>query len=152
MFLSRELEGDIATLVESLGYSLYDIECTSSRIVIYIDKEEGVSIEDCEIVSRNIDVLLEAENPFTGHYILEVSSPGINRKLKKKEHFDKALNKKCIVKTHREVNDLKVFRGILKGVEKDGIVIETDGGNFDIRFDNIKNAKLDEDIGGKNKV
>ncbi len=149
MFLDKKLEEEITLLVESLGAAVYDIECTGSKIVVYIDKEDGVSVNDCENVSRSISVLLDVNDPFEHSYILEVSSPGINRKLKKREHFEKAVGKKCVIKTHSAIESSKVFRGILKMCDETGIVMYNKDKEINIEFDNIKNARLDEDIGGK---
>ncbi len=152
MLLSKKLEEKITLIVESLGYFVYDIEYGSTRIAIYIDKEGGVSIADCENVSRNISVLLDVEDPFSSPYTLEVSSPGINRKLKRREHFEKAVGKRCVVKTHNSIDNLKVFRGKLLNIDSNSIGIETDKGSVEIDFKNIKTAKIDEEVGGKKKI
>ncbi|AEA33686.1 ribosome maturation factor RimP [Hippea maritima] len=138
--LSEELKEDIFVVVESLGYSVYDIELTQKKITIYIDKPGGVSIDDCELASRNISALLDVKDPFSGSYTLEVSSPGINRKLKTKEHFMAAIGKKCVVHTHFPVDNSKVFKGILTECNDNEIVIE----GVRIEFDNIKKARIDE--------
>ncbi len=152
MLLSKKLEEKITLIVESLGYFVYDIEYGSARIAIYIDKEGGVSIADCENVSRNISVLLDVEDPFSSPYTLEVSSPGINRKLKRREHFEKAVGKRCVVKTHNSIDNSKVFRGKLLNIDSNSIGIETDKGSVEIDFENIKTAKIDEEVGGKRKI
>ena len=152
MLLSKNLEEKITLIVESLGYFVYDIEYGSTRIAIYIDKEGGVSIADCENVSRNISVLLDVEDPFSSPYTLEVSSPGINRKLKRREHFEKAVGKRCVVKTHNSIGNSKVFRGKLLNIDSNSIGIETDKGSVEIDFENIKTAKIDEEVGGKRKI
>ncbi len=148
MILSKKLEEDITMIVESLGCSVYDIECNRAKITVYIDKEGGVSIDDCERVSRDVSVLLDVEDPFSTSYTLEVSSPGINRKLKKTEHFLKALNKRCVVKTHSSIENAKIFKGIIKEIDDKGFSIDTESKVVYIEFDNVKNAKLDEKIGG----
>ncbi|WP_022669736.1 ribosome maturation factor RimP [Hippea alviniae] len=138
--LSEEVKKDIFVIVESLGFSVYDIECTTKKITVYIDKPGGVTINDCELASRNISALLDVKDPFVNSYVLEVSSPGINRKLKTVEHFKAALGKKCLIHTHFPVNNSNSFSGILQSVEEDGVVI----GNTKIEFDNIKKARIDE--------
>jgi len=138
--LREEIKKDIFVVVESLGFSIYDIEVKTGKLTIYIDKEQGVTIDDCELVSKNISALLDVKDPFPSSYILEVSSPGINRKLKTKEHFEKAIGKKCIVHTHFPIDNTKVFRGILTECDEKGISI----GNRRIEFDNIKKARVDE--------
>ena len=138
--VNEELKKDICVIVESLGFSVYDIEYTAKRIIIYIDKPGGVTIDDCEAASRNVSALLDVKDPFEGSYTLEVSSPGINRKLKTKKHFESAVGKKCLVHTHFPVEGKTVFRGVLGGVEEDGIVMD----NIKIEFDNIKKARINE--------
>ncbi|WP_025209767.1 ribosome maturation factor RimP [Hippea sp. KM1] len=138
--LSDELKEDIFVVVESLGFSVYDIEVSQKKLTIYIDKPGGVSIDDCELASRNISALLDVKDPFSNSYVLEVSSPGINRKLKTREHFDAARGKRCLVHTHFPVNDSKMFKGVLTECDDEGIVI----GGVRIEFDNIKKARIDE--------
>lgn len=148
MFLSEKIREDIIMIVESLGLKVYDIEYSGSKITVYIDKDGGVSIGDCETVSKNIGVMLDALDPIEHSYILEVSSPGMNRKLRKVEHFKYAVGKKCIVKTHKPVDSSKIFRGVLSSCDDNGIVINTDKGDVHLEFDNIKKARIDNDSGG----
>ncbi len=149
MILSKELEEKIIMIVESLGYFVYDIEHGNTRIAVYIDKEGGVSIGDCENVSKNLSVFLDVEDPFSGPYTLEVSSPGINRKLKRKEHFDVAVGKRCVIKTHEAIDNSKVFRGIIGEIFDKSVRIDMETGSVQIAFDNIKKARIDEELGGK---
>ncbi len=138
--LNEDIKKDIFVIVESLGFSVYDIEVKMGKLTIYIDREQGVTIDDCELVSKNISALLDVKDPFPASYILEVSSPGINRKLKTREHFERAVGKKCVVHTHFPVDNTKVFRGILTECNESGICI----GNRKIDFENIKKARVDE--------
>ncbi len=138
--LDEELRKDISVIVESLGFSVYDIEVKTRKITIYIDKEGGVTINDCEAVSKNISALLDVKDPFPTSYVLEVSSPGINRALKTKEHFLSAIGKKCLVHTHFPIDNNNIFKGVLKECTDEGIVI----GDTRIQFDNIKKARVDE--------
>jgi len=138
--LDETIKKDISVVVESLGFNLYDIEVKTRKVTIYIDKEGGVTIDDCEIVSRNISALLDVKDPFPTSYTLEVSSPGINRKLKTKEHFRAAIGKRCLIQTHFPIDNLRVFKGILNDCDDRGVVI----GDKKIEFDNIKKARVDE--------
>ncbi len=148
MFLSEKIKEDIIMIVESLGFNVYDIDASGSKITVYIDKDGSISIGDCEIASKNISVMLDALDPIEHSYILEVSSPGINRKLRKVEHFKDAVGKRCVVKTHKLVNSSKVFRGVLSSCGDSGIIISTDKGDVHLEFDNIKRARIDDDLGG----
>ncbi len=145
MNLDKKIEQDIILIVESLGLKVYDIDYTKSKIVIYIDKDGGsVSIEDCESVSRNVGVMLDVDDPISHAYTLEVSSPGINRHLKTKQHFESVIGHRCYVRTHSEIDSSKVFRGVLLAVEQEGIEIGFDNKKIRIDFDNIKKARVDE--------
>ncbi len=145
MELDKKIKQDIGMIVESLGLKVYDIEYTASKISIFIEREDGnVSIKDCEEVSKNVSVMLDVNDPINHPYTLEVSSPGINRRLRKREHFLKAIGKKCYVRTHRAVDLNKVFRGILESYNDNSIVVKTDNGNIEIELSNIKKARVDE--------
>ncbi len=146
MQLSKRIEDDIAMIVESLGFKLYDIEYSTSKIIVYIDKSGGVSIDDCELVSRNISAMLDVEDPVQHAYTLEVSSPGINRKLRKPEHFQGAMGMNCRVKTFEEVNDKKFIKGKIKECKENSVVIEDNSGSYEIDYGNIKSARLDEEL------
>ena len=138
--LDNSLKNDIFMIVESLGLSVYDIEMTRKKITIYIDKKGGVTINDCETVSKNISALLDVKDPFPSSYTLEVSSPGINRKLKTKDHFSAAIGKKCLIHTHFPIDNRNVFKGVLKTCTDKDIVI----GETKIELDNVKKARIDE--------
>ncbi len=138
--LNDSLKNDIVVIVESLGFNVYDIEMTRKKITIYIDKESGVTINDCEVVSKNLSALLDVKDPFPSSYTLEVSSPGINRKLKTKEHFLSAIGKKCLIHTHFPIDNRNVFKGVLKACTEKDIVI----GETKIELDNVKKARIDE--------
>ncbi len=142
MILSGELKDDIYAIIENLGFSVYDIETSNKKISIYIDKVGGVSISDCTDVSRNLSVLLDVEYNSSDSYTLEVSSPGINRKLRTDEHFKAAVGKKCLIKTHEKIGDTKTFRGILKSIDENSILLSNDK-DIVIEKNNIKKARID---------
>ena len=127
----------IEPTVNDLGLSIYDIEYikegTSWYLRIYIDKEAGVSIEDCENVSRAIDPLLDELNPIKTAYSLEVSSPGIERVLRRDEHFNKYINTKVEVSLFKPVDGNKKLECILLGADDNEITVNYD--NKDIKID-----------------
>ena len=114
--------------VSELGYDIYDVEYlkegTSWYLRIYIDKEAGISIEDCEIVSRGIDELIEELNPIKTPYSLEVSSPGIERVLRRDEHFNKYLNTEVEVSLFKPINGEKKVKGILTEFNDNNLKID----------------------------
>lgn len=114
-------------IAEANQLIIYDIEyCKEGSdwyLRIFIDKTEGVSITDCELVSRAISALLDREDFIEEAYILEVSSPGLGRTLKKEKHLEKSLGKKVEIKTYKPIEKQKEFVGILKAYNKETVTI-----------------------------
>lgn len=114
--------------VKELGCDIYDVEYvkegTSWYLRIYIDKEGGVSINDCEDVSRAIDPMLDELNPIKTPYSLEVSSPGIERVLRRDEHLTKYLNTEVEVSLFRAIDGEKKKKGILTGFNNEKVQID----------------------------
>ena len=111
---------------------------------IYIDKEEGVTLEDCAAVSHQLgdvfDVKLESEEP----YHLEVSSPGLNRRLTKPKHFVSFEGRPAVIRTNRPVEGEKFFRGVLAGLSDDTVKLVVDELTVSIPYEAIARARLDE--------
>ena len=109
------------------GVEIYDVEYVKEGadwyLRCFIDKEGGVSIDHCEAVSRELSVLLDAEDFIEDAYILEVSSPGLGRQLKKDKHLEKSLLQEVDVKTYKPIDGCKDFTGILKAFDKDTITL-----------------------------
>lgn len=126
----------IEPTVKDLGLNIYDIEYVKEGISwylrIFIDKETGVSIEDCENVSRAIDPLLDELNPIKTAYSLEVSSPGIERVLRRPEHFNKYINSKVEISLFKPINGNKKIECVLKEFGDNEIVVEYDDKNIKI--------------------
>lgn len=121
-----------APLVEAAGCSLWDVEYVREAgqwfLRIYIDKEGGVSINDCEAVSRPLSDALDEADPIEGGYVLEVSSAGADRPLKKPEHFDAFMGAEVEVRLYRAVDGRKDHVGTLSGYENGDVTIETADG------------------------
>ena len=122
---------DLLTLiVERYGVSIYDVEYVKEGsdwyLRAYIDKDGGVDINDCENVSRALFDALDKEDFIAEAYILEVSSPGLGRTLKKDKHFEKSLGEEVEVKTYKPIDNCKEFSGILKAYDDKTVTIETD--------------------------
>jgi len=118
----------LTPIVEEIGCSVYDVEYvkegTDWYLRAYIDKPEGVNINDCEHVSRAMSEILDKEDYISDAYIFEVSSPGLGRTLKKEKHFEKSIGERVEVKTYKPINKQKEFEGILRAYDKDTITIE----------------------------
>ena len=114
-------------IAESLGCWLWDVEYVKEgarRVLrITIDSENGVNIEDCEKFHRAIDPLLDEADPISEAYILEVSSPGIERELKTPEHIDACEGWDVELKLYAPKNGSKAFRGVLEGYDDDGNIV-----------------------------
>ena len=121
----------IKETVENEGVILWDVrflkEGASWQFRVFIDKEEGINIDDCENFSRAIDEPLDNADPIKEPYFLEVSSPGLNRELIKEEHFKAFIGEEVILKLYKAIDKQKEFIGVLKNYENGDIIIEYNG-------------------------
>ena len=126
----EKTEEILLPILEKNGFELWDVEYVKEGGIwylrAYIDKPGGIMVDDCENVSRELSDLLDEKDFIDEAYILEVSSPGLGRALKKERDFEKSLGKEVEVRTYRMLEGKKEFRGILKGYDKDTVTIETD--------------------------
>ena len=120
-------------IVEANGLELVDLEFVKEGVNwylrVYIDKEGGVTLDDCEVVSRTLEAKLDEKDPIEQAYILEVSSPGLDRPLKKEADFVKFQGEIIDVKLYKAVNGSKQYQGKLLGLENGILSIEEDNGN-----------------------
>ena len=118
-------------VVEGAGCSLWDVEYVKEAgqwfLRVYIDKEGGVSIDDCEAISRPLSDLLDQADPIEGSYTFEVSSAGADRALKKRSHFAAFLGAEVEVKLYRPREGRKEFVGVLKDFQGGNVTLEIDG-------------------------
>ncbi len=135
--MSKKVEESVMQLVApaaaQLGYTVVDVEYVKkhgeeSELVIYIDKEGGVDLDDCEACSMAIDPLIDAADPIEEPYILCVSSPGIDRPLKRPEDFARHLNEKVDVKLYEKRAGKKEWTVTLRGYDEKAISLETEKG------------------------
>lgn len=119
-------------IVESFGVEIYDVEYVKEGadfyLRAYIDKPDGVNIQDCENVSRALSDALDKEDFIEDAYILEVSSPGLGRTLKKDKHLEKSLGKEVEVKTYKPIEKQKEFAGVLKAFDENTVTITNESG------------------------
>ena len=141
-----DLETLIEKLVMQLGYELVDFETVNGGQIlrIYIDKADLIDIEDCTKVSNHVNNVLSVETDYD-YERLEVSSPGLDRVIKKLNDFDRFKGQKIKIKTRFEIENRKNFKGILSGVKGESIMIEVDNESLLIEFENIDKARLDPD-------
>lgn len=118
----------IRKTVEEQGVSLWDVrfvkEGTSWYLRIYIDKPDGITIDDCTNVSHAVDPIIDSADPIDVSYYLEVCSPGIERELTRPEHYAAMLGKKISVRLYKAKDGTKELTGLLKSSDKDGIVLD----------------------------
>lgn len=142
----EELMALLAPAVERLGYELSDLEVKlggrEGVVRLFIDKPEGVGLADCETVSRQISTLLDVEDPVPGHYVLEVSSPGLDRRLTKVEHFQRFMGEDVRVKLRFPIHGRRNFRGALKAADEEMIEVEVDGESHQLPLATIASARL----------
>ncbi len=145
--LVKHLWTIIEPVLEPDGFELVEVEfnpqAKKSILRIYIDHPKGVTIDDCELMGRQVGALLDLEDPFPGAYDLEVSSPGINRVLRKSKHFADYTGSPARIKTVEKIKGRSNFKGILEGASESSVQLNVDGATFQIELDNIKKARLD---------
>ena len=122
----------LVPIVEDAGVTVYDVEYVKEGadwyLRVYIDKPDGVNINDCEVVNRALSAKMDELDFIDDAYILEVSSPGLLRPLKKDKDFERHLGKAIELKTYKMIDKSKDFEGILKAYDKEHITIETEDG------------------------
>lgn len=143
----------VTPLVEDQGMEIIDIEfrregSRGGRVLrLYVDKEGGPSLDDLTRVSRELSDLLDEQIDLDGPYTLEVSSPGVNRVLRKLDHFGRVVGKRVRVRTREMIDGRRSFLGLLKEVREDGIVVSQDGREFPIALSLIEKANYEHDWG-----
>lgn len=132
--------------IEHMGYELADLELKiggkDGLVRVFIDGPEGIGLQDCEKVSRQVSALLDVEDPLSGHYTLEVSSPGLDRKLTKPAHFQRFMGEDVRVKLRFSLEGRRNFRGALRAADDDQIEVEVDGQSHCLPIATIESARL----------
>lgn len=136
----------IDPIIISMEYELWGLNIgqqnNSLKLTLYIDSKSGININDCEKVSNQVTHILDIENICNSDYILEVSSPGLDRVLMTKEHFAKYINKKVKLKLKWLVKNRKNIVGTIKDVSDNFVVINDKTDIYEIEYDSIDNARL----------
>ena len=143
----KELLGPI---LAEYGLELYDLEFKGSgrkgMLRIYIDSEQGVTIDDCANVSRELGMLLDVHDVIEDSYTLEVSSPGLTRALRKPLDYVRFIGKKVKIKTESEIENKNMFIGKLLDYKDDSATVETESGTYVIPYTRIEKANLELDF------
>lgn len=144
--MQRDLTALLEPVAESLGYELVWVQLAGEGrdlvVRVYIDGPDGIGLEDCERVSREVSALMDVEDPISGNYTLEVSSPGLDRPLVKPQHFDDAVGSEIKVRLGPHIDGRKRFRGRLEGRTGEAIDITVDGEAHRLALADIESARL----------
>lgn len=124
----QQTEELLTPIVERNEFELVDVEFVKEAgmwyLRAYIDKPGGITVDDCEVVSREFSEILDAKDYITESYIFEVSSPGLGRPLKKEKDFQRSLGEEVEIRTYRAIDRQKEFTGILKDFDKDTVTLQ----------------------------
>jgi len=137
----------IEPVVEGMGYEVVDIEYrphpTDGLLRIYIDGPNGIVLEDCSAVSLQVSSVLDVEDPIPGQFNLEISSPGMDRPLRKAADFERFAGSTVKIKlTVPTLEGQRNFTGKLKGIENEDVVLEMDGETHYLALDSIDKARI----------
>ncbi len=136
----------IDTTIQALGLDLWGVELLQqgkySLLRIYIEREEGVMIEDCEKVSRQVSALMDVEDPIAGEYTLEVSSPGLDRPLFRIEHYSQYVGSEVDLKLRRPLDGRRKFKGQIIKVSGGIVGLLVEGFEYDLELSDIEKASI----------
>lgn len=136
----------VAPVAEALGYELWGVEYLShakqSIVRIYIDRADGVNIDDCAKLSRQVSGIFDVEDPIMGEYTLEVSSPGMDRPLFKLDQYQQYIGSQVKVRLRTAFEGRRNFTGQLTGVEGDDVVVAVDENEYLLPFELIDKANI----------
>ena len=143
--LETKIKEVLEPVINDLGFKVYDIiyekEAQDYYLRVFIDKDEVISSDDCALVSQTIDPILDEKDFIKGAYLLEVSSPGLERRIRDDAQLEKALNSKIEVHTFKKVNDDKILIGNLISFSENNIILDINNENIEIDRKNISTMK-----------
>ena len=144
---SKDIWSLIEPVVSGLGYEVVDVEFrphpSNGLLRVYIDHEKGIQLADCETVSRQLSAMLDVEDPIPGHFNLEVSSPGLDRPLRKAEDFERFVGEMVKIKMAMpNLEGQRNFTGKLLGLEEGEVLLEADGVTHYLSLGGIDSARL----------
>ena len=147
--LVNEIYEMVNPIAEELNYDIYQIEYVKENgefyLRIYIEKDGGITLSDCEALSRRVSDLMDEKDPIKDPYFLEVSSPGLNRTLFTENHYKRFIGREVMVRFTKSIDGKKNVKGILKEVNDDSIVVEAEN-LMNIPKDKIKSANIEGEI------
>lgn len=150
MASKQQLEDLLRPVVESLGCQLWGLEYMSqgrhTTLRLYIDSPDGIGVEHCEKVSRQVSAIMDVEDPIAGEYTLEVSSPGLDRPLYTIEQFQQYVGGVISLRLRQAFEGRRKFQGLLNGVENDEILLVVDNEEYVLPFEWIEKARVEPTV------
>lgn len=144
--LERQLTDMLRPATEAAGYELLGLEFVRagkhSTLRLYIDHENGINVDDCAAVSRQVSAVLDVEDPIATEYNLEVSSPGLERPLFEAEQYAAFIGEEAELRLKVAVNKQRKIQGVIVAAEGPMLKLKVKGSDLDIAFDNIERANL----------
>ena len=145
--IEKRTEELVQDIIEANNFELWDVEYVKEGsdyyLRVYADKEGGIMIDDCVTISRALEAKLDAEDFIEEAYILEVSSPGLTRKLKKEKDYERSIGKLVLVKLYKAENGAKEFVGRLIENDSESLKLDVDGNEVVLNKNNISSARLE---------
>ncbi len=142
----QKIEALLEPTVEALGFELWGLEYLSQGrhtiLRLYIDGENGITVDDCAEVSRHVAGVLDVEDPITGEYTLEVSSPGVDRLLFRLDHYPAYIGEWIELRLRTPFEGRRKFKGTLKGIEGEDVVVQVDDHEFLLPHSAIEKAQV----------
>lgn len=143
---AQQIQQMLEPTVEAMGFELWGIEYLAqgkySLLRVYIDAENGISVDDCAAVSEQVSGVLDVEDPITGEYTLEVSSPGLDRLLFKPEQYLAYVGEMVELRLRTAFEGRRKFKGLLKGIEGEDIVVQVDDHEYLLPHSTIEKARV----------
>lgn len=144
--LEQKLQELVEGSIEAMGFELVGVECQRAgrflTVRLYIDKEGGVTIDDCSDVSRQVSAIFDVEDPIADKYNLEVSSPGLDRPLFTLAHYERFIGRDVVVHLRIPMLDRRKWQGKLENIDGDLITLNVEGNSQSFAFGNIQKANL----------
>ncbi len=140
----------VEEIIQGSDLELVDVEYVKEHstwvLRVYLDKPDGIDLEDCQRVSQALDLKLDAEDPIPGAYSLEVSSPGLERPLKKASDYQRFKGRLVKIRTYSGLHGRKRFEGILEGLRDENVVLKREGDTIEIPLELVAKANLAMDL------
>ena len=148
--IEQKTEELVTPIIDENHFELVDVEYVKEGanwyLRIYADKDGGISIDDCVLISRALEAKLDADDFIKDAYILEVSSPGLGRPLKKEKDFQRSIGQSVDIKLYKAIDKQKEFTGILKEYSKERIILPIDGTDQEFETKSVASARLSLDF------